>query len=129
MASGTLTPAGKIKLQETFSQIGTRLFLKGTEAVFGEPVRPLDVGVQNGYISWESADATNGLKLSGIVTYGVGCSTLVTPRIVQGIESKTVQGQLLLTEDFPANQQATYTFADDGQNGRYTVTEITINFS
>jgi len=129
MAAGTLTPAGKVKLQEVFAGIAKELYLEGTQTEFGVGTIPLNISLQNGLINWEAADATNGLKLSGIESYNVSCTTTRTPMVVQGIEIKNGQKQTLLIQDFPLAQQATYTFADDGSTGRYTVSEITINFS
>lgn len=127
MATGNLTNDGKILLQSKITSIAKRVALKGTQNVFGTGSEDLDVGYQN--ITWTSPNASTGVSLTNYESFNVGTSTTVTPRVVQGITLRTLGNEDLLTQDFPTNQQATYEFDDDGSNGRYTISNITINFS
>lgn len=125
MASGTLTAAGNIKLQEKIALIAKKLTLTGTQDVFGQGTVALEISTNT--INWAAPNNSDGIQMVGYESFNIGCSTTVTPRVVQGVELQTLGGDTLLTQNFASS--STYTFADDAQNGRFTVSELEVNFS
>lgn len=126
MPTVTLQPEAKLLLQNRFAAIAKKVNLTGNQTESGTQVA---LSLPNQGIAWQAASATLGLRMSGTESFNIGCSPTVTPRNVIGVALYTIDGELLLSDVFAANNQATYTQADDGDSGKYTISTLTINFS
>lgn len=124
MPTVTLQNEAKLLLQNRFAAIAKKVNLTGNQTesgVNGPLVLP------NQGISWQASSATLGLRMSGTESFSIGCSSTVTPRVVQGVALYTIDGELLLSDVFASS--STYTQTADGDSGKFTVSTLTINFS
>lgn len=148
MASGNLTNAGNVLLQEALSQTATKMTLYGLSKGANGTLLALNVAKKD--INW-GATTVNGITTSGVVTFGVGnqnmgAGTTWAQSDVHGVELLDDSGTLLLKHSLgpsdpttvgsalggtptDSNYQASFIASVDGITGKYSVASFTVNFS